>query len=318
MTPPKDSGKLVGMINDHYRESQGAIVGASISAHKVVLLEQGEIGGIPYAMNWTFYAHSPRIDWHCDLTLDNQWIGRARIPVAAGAPAPEQAEGDRPETTTAWNDHEHKLRLRFYPFIKPWATGVRDLPFHIAETSDPYVEGLTWGAVTDGEVGLAFLNRGLMGSIREKDDSFSNILAFSLPYVWGTRPLRGTYRYDLAILPFEGPWQEANLHKLALEYNAPVISRSEEVQGDPLGDAWTPYQETGDGRALLSALYTKNGATYARFYEYQGQTADVGVNWMGRAARLTSVNLREQRQARLGARARLGPWQVQTLELEGT
>jgi hypothetical protein len=37
---------------------------------------------------------------------------------------------------------------------------------------------------------------------------------------------------------------------------------------------------------------------------------------MGKPAGLTSVDLREREQARLGRRARLGPWQVQTLKIE--
>jgi alpha-mannosidase len=97
------------------------------------------------------------------------------------------------------------------------ATAVRDLPFAIAETPEPCVEGNYWTALAGPEHGIAYFNRGTMGSIREQDGGFSVPLAYSTYYVWGTRILSGKYSYEFSVYPFEGSWQKADLHRRALE-----------------------------------------------------------------------------------------------------
>lgn len=222
-----------------------------------------------------------------------------------------------PGTVSGFDEHEYKLRLRFFPYSGPFMTGIRDISFHVAETRDLYVEGIYWMAISDGRVGVALFNRGLMGSVHEKDGALSSVLAFALPYIWGTRMLTGKYTYELGILPFLGDWRAADLHHQAMEYNLPFVVREESAVQEPLGEVWTPYVEQGDGKAILSALYTRQGKTYARFFEYQGGNAEVAFEWLDRPARLTAVDLREREQGGLGQRALLGPWQVQTVRVDG-
>ena len=72
--------------------------------------------------------------------------------------------------------------------------------FAVAETEDNYVNGNYWTALTDGRAGVAFLNRGSMGSVREPNSGFSLPLAFAMYSIWGTRMLNGEFSYDF----FEG------------------------------------------------------------------------------------------------------------------
>ena len=58
--------------------------------------------------------------------------------------------------------------------------------------------------MTDGQTGLGVLNRGTMGSVRERDGSFSVPLAFAVYYIWGTRMLNGDFTYEFAWYPFTG------------------------------------------------------------------------------------------------------------------
>jgi alpha-mannosidase len=110
--------------------------------------------------------------------------------------------------------HEEKLRFKLLPRAGAAATGVRDLPFAVAVTEEPYVQGT---ALDGPEHGIAYFNRGTMGSIRKQDGGFSVPLAYSMYYVWGTRILSGKYPYELSVYPFEGSCQKADLHRRALE-----------------------------------------------------------------------------------------------------
>jgi hypothetical protein len=310
-TPPRTSGTLAALVDGRDCVSLLKTRQVHISPEKAVLVEEGEIGSIPYHMQWTFYAHTRRIDWHAEVDIHGQRIGRPRDP--NGPSSPENSPDNQSEVVTAWNDHEHKLRLRLYPYQGPFTTGMRDLPFHTAETEDRYLQGLYWTAASDGEVGLALFNRGLMGSVREPDGALSSILAFSLPYVWRTCILDGTYSYDLGILPFLGDWQAAGLQRQALEYNFPLVVSALESEGAILGERWSPYAGTVQGEALLSALYTKAGKMYWRFYENAGKKANISIEWLGKPIDFTLTDLRENPQGSVGQLLSLRPWQVQTV-----
>jgi len=309
LAPPRPSGTLAGLIDGRYCESVGMTNNVCVGEHSAAWVEEGMIGPIPYRSEWMFYAHNRRIDWRATITFDGQWIGRPKH----AADLDDKVAADK-QRVPAFDDHEYKLRLRFFPYLSPFATGIRDYPFGVAETSDRYVHGNYWTAIGDGSVGLALLNRGLMGSLREPDGAFSSVLAFALPYVWGTRMLQGEYTYELGVLPFTGDWRAADLHRAALEYNFPAVTADVTAAAGAtgaLGATWSPYGKRGEG-AILSALYEKSGQLYARFYEYRGEHAEVAFDWMGAPANLHEVSLRDKPLGDLGGRARLGPWQILT------
>jgi hypothetical protein len=306
LAPPRPSGALAGLIDGRYCESVSSASAVCVREHGATWVEEGTIGPLPYRSEWDFYAHTRRIDWRATVTFDGQWIGRPKH--ASDLDDKAAAEQQR---VSAFDDHDYKLRLRFFPYLSPFAAGIRDYPFGIAETSDRYIQGNYWTAVSDGSVGLALLNRGLMGSVREPDGALSSVLAFALPYVWGTRMLRGEYTYELGVLPFTGDWRAADLHRAALEYNFPAVTADVTATAGALGATWSPYGERGEG-AIVSALYEKGGQLYTRFYEHRGEHVEVAFDWMGAPANLREVTLREKPLGDLGGRARLGPWQILT------
>jgi hypothetical protein len=277
--------------------------------HTAVIAETGHVGNIPYRSEWTFYAHSRRIDWRGTITFDGQWIGRPKH-----ATDIENKEAATDNRVPAFDDHEYKLRLRFFPYLSPFVRGIRDYPFGIAETGDRYLNGNYWTAVNDGHLGLALFNRGQMGSIREQDGGLSSVLAFALPYVWGTRMLQGEYQFELGVLPFLGDWKTNDLHRLAYAYNFPFVTSTAVIAGDVLGAAWSPYVEKGEG-ALMTALYENKGRIFARFHEYQGGNATAAFEWMGKPVNLHEVDMRENPLSDLGTNARLDPWQITTVDI---
>lgn len=315
LAPPKVSGTLAGVINGKDCESIGRFTYIEIMKDRAVLKEEGNIGGIPYVSKWTFYGHSPRIEWHGDMEFNNELVGRPKVSINRDDFDGVRDKIEPPETVTGYNDHEYKIRLRFYPYNTPFTTGIRDIPFGLAETGDSYIEGNYWTAISDNHVGIALFNKGLMGSVKEKDGALSSILAFSLPYVWHTRMLKGKYTYNLAILPFEGHWKNAGLHRQALEYNFPFIVAEGSGNKETGAGVWSPYKDTGDGKAVMSALYTKGGATYVRFYECEGSRSEVSLEWMGKPAKFTGCNLRDKELCNIGGEAVLGPWQIETLKI---
>jgi hypothetical protein len=325
LSPPKTSGTLAGMINGMDTVSHGRVVDARIESGRAVLVEEGKIADIHYRSEWIFYIHTPRIDWRGEVDFGGQWIGRPKNPLPHN-----EYRFDRDDLAEqivpGFNEHEYKLRLRFFPYLGPHVIGIRDLPFHIAETDQPYLQGLYWTAVTDGRVGLALINRGQMGSVRESDGAISSVLAFSLPYVWGTRVLNGKYNYELGILPFTGDWQAADLHRQAMEYNFPIQywqkqladERQKRIESSSQDQVrlWTPFSETVKGKAVLSAFFTRGGIYYARYAEYGGGEAEVAIEWVGKTVSFTAVDLREREQGSLGSLLKLGPWQVRTVRFE--
>ena len=81
--------------------------------------------------------------------------------------------------------HDTKVRFKMSPRITGSPVGVRDLPFVVAETPDKWVQRVYWTLLTDNRIGLAFFNRGAMGSAREADGGFSLPFLYSGTYKWG-------------------------------------------------------------------------------------------------------------------------------------
>ena len=314
LAPPRTSGTLAALVNGSDCESLGRIVDVTIEPYRAILTEHGGIGPLPYRAQWTFYAHSRRIDWRAEVEFGGQLVGRPKMAVYDEKVLEQvrQAMGDA-RVVTAFNDHEYKLRLRFYPYLHPEAFGVRDLPFHVAATPGPYVQGIYWTAVSDGRLGLALFNRGQMGSVLENDGAFSSVLAFSLPYVWGQRILSGAYTYDLGILPFTGDWNAANVHRQALEYNFPCLSCRVSALEDALGASWTPYAQSGDSNVTMSAFFRRGGKLFARYYEHAGLPGCISLEWMGRRPKLVEADLREREWGEIRGPLRFEPWRIRTV-----
>jgi alpha-mannosidase len=176
--------------------------------------------------------------------------------------------------------HEDKLRFILDTTIEAdKAYGIRDLPFMISETTDKYIQGNYWTALTNGEIGIAYFNKGAMGTVNESG-RFSIPLAYANQYVWGGRMLYGEYENEFSIYPFMGKWEEADLHKKAIEYQFPFsISKTFGKQNGELSDSATLFNIIDENNNLmLSALYPEDSSIIARFYEYKGDNGSLTIN----------------------------------------
>jgi alpha-mannosidase len=299
LRPGSRGAFFAGRIENRDCESQGSwsFLPRPKGAPSVTAREKGEIGGIPYVFNLTVSADSPRIDCHAAFQIDNQRIGLVS------------------DVVRDWHSafvHELKLRFKVLPNFNGAVASVRDVPFGVAETADRYVQGIYWTALSDGHRGMAFLNRGAMGSVREADGGFSLVLAFAMNYVWRTVMLQGTFTYDFALWPFADAWQEADLHRRALEYNFPLVAEGSAPGSGRLGTLWQPLEADSPG-AIVTALFPRDGAPHLRVFEYRGATA--GVKLRGPGGHFTEVDLAGRSKGSVSSPLALAPWQIRTVQI---
>lgn len=228
-------------------------------------VQVGRIGSISYEFEMVASSVTHRMDCRVTFNHNGEKIGTVR-------------EFEVFKENTNGFVHEDKLRFILGPCASKDAVGIRDLPFLIAATPDKYVQGNYWTAISDGNTGIAYFNRGAMGSVRE-EGGFSMPLEYANEYVWGSRYLYGKYTHEFSICPFEGSWENAGLHKKALEYQYPFATYELKSSNDgKYSNSINFMNITPSDNVMLSALYPEDGSVIARFYEYQGQAGTVDIN----------------------------------------
>jgi alpha-mannosidase len=302
LAPGRRSGILAGRVDGVDVESHGrwSLRAAGEDRPWAVATERGFAGAIPYTLRLTFRADTPRVDARVEPHFEGERIGLL---------------SDDPRDAVSAFVHEHKLRFKLYPAVGERAVGVRDLPFAVGETGQRYVEGNDWTAVADESGGIAFLNRGEMGSIREDDGAFSLVLAFAMHYIWGTRMLEGDFAYEFAVLPFRGAWSEALLPRQALDYGFPLATLAGPAGDGTLG-AEVPFLDVAGDGVLLSALYPEGDHVVARVFESRGRGATASIRSRRGSLSLHEVDLRGREVGPAGETLSLRPWQFRTVRLD--
>jgi len=279
--------------------SSARLSAVSSGAPWAVARESGLIGSIPYTLEMKFYTDSPRIDCWMRFSFSGQRIGRL---------------SDNKRDSSSGFIHEHKLRFKMFPAVNEKAVGIRDLPFAISQTSDNYVNGLYWTAVTDGRNGMSIFNQGTMGAVREKDGGYSIPLAYAMYYIWGTRMLTGDFIYEIAMCPFTGKWTQASLHKKALEYNFPLCGLAALAGNGKLGNSICPL-EISSSNVVASALFHKQDGLYVRMYEHRGRDCQVSLKYTFGQANMTEVNFADRGLSATSGRLNFKPWQIKTVRI---
>lgn len=296
------NGYFAGVINGLPCESSGKWIldGVALNKNRLILSDTGKIGKIPYRLNMKLTGDSPIISFTAKFHFGNEMIGKI---------------SDNTRETASAFLHEQKLRFKMFPSLGIGTTGIRDLPFTIAETEDKYIEGNYWTALADGHKGLTYLNNGNMGSVHEEDGSFSLPLAYSMYYVWKTVILNGDYSYEFAVYPFKGRWQDADLHRKALEYSFGCITFCEnKINSNPLSEI-QPLNIEAPG-IIMSAFYTIKGKPYIRFYEQYGTKSELDLKYLNKKSFLNEVNLSGDDLGMVNSPIIFQPWQIRTFRLE--
>lgn len=207
-----------------------------------------------------------RIDCKTKLTYNGERIGTTIVP-----------NQDLLSKNTNGFVHEDKLRFILDTTVDAKkAYGARDLPFMTSQTPVKYIQGNYWSALTDGDTGIAYFNKGAMGTVNESG-RYSIPLAYAEQYVWGGRMLYGEYENEFSIYPFMGSWKDVNLHQKAIEYQFSfVVSNTFGKQKGEFKDSVTLFNIDDDNdNLMLSALYPEDSSIIARFYEYKGREGNL-------------------------------------------
>ena len=292
------NGYFAGVINGHPAESAGTwdIDSVTISNNQLIIHEDGKIGPVPYRLEMKLNSISPQIDYNVKFQFNDEKIGRL--------------SDNKREVASAFL-HEEKLRFKIFPASGIGTTGVRDLPFTISETDDNNIESNYWTALADGHSGIAIFNRGNMGSVRESDDGFSIPLAYSMYYIWKTVMLKGSFSYEFSLYPFEGKWIDADLHRKALEYSFPCISKISKKGNGKSGSSIQLF-EISSPNIILSAFYLQDGKPLIRFYESQGLQGKLNLRSLRGTEEFDTVDLRGLNTGQEGPQLLFGPWQIKT------
>jgi alpha-mannosidase len=298
----KRSAFFAGRINGRDCESKGTWILHAASGGRpwADAREYGFIGGIPYNFELRFRADTARLDCRVSFHFEGERIGHL---------------SDDLRDSTSPFIHEEKLRFKLFPAIGEGATGVRDLPFTVSETSNHYVEGVYWTAVADDQRGVAFFNRGTMGAVREDDGGFSLPLAYAMHCIWGERMLTGDFTYEFAAEPFVGKWRAADLHRKAMAFNFPFLSTCGNPGSGKLGDTLQPL-EVGSDDVLISALYPENGRAFVRLFEFSGQSGRSSIAYGNGGAEFRMTDLLGHGDQLASGPISFRPWQFQTLRIE--
>jgi len=296
------SAYFCGMIDGEELESSGRWVISKTNENSpwVTATEYGFIANIPYTFTLQFYGNSPRIDCAVEFNFDGQKIG--------------QLSDDKRDRESPFI-HKKKLRFKCFPLLTGNISGIKDLPFLVTETNNINVEGNYWTALVDHNQGLAYFNKGNMGSVREEDGGFSIPLSYAMYYIWGTRMLQGNYNYEFALFPFQNSWQSADLHREAISYNYPAVYTINEPGTGVLGNQ-VDLLEMNSVNVILSALYVENKKVFVRMYEGAGESAGPAVLMHDSTYKLHPVNLNGESIANPKKNVQFTPWQIRTFEIK--
>ena len=257
----------------------------------------GQVGPIPCKCTLRFEENSLQIGCRAQFDHRGETIGYGREFAAF-------------RDNTNGFVHEEKLRFCFsVPFDKP-CDAVRDLPFLIAPTNEPYIQGNYWTAVGTDVQGIAVFNRGSMCLTKENAQTFSIPLAYNNRYVWGEKCLWGTYTHEFSLRPVVGALDLISLHREALAYTYPLVSYA--IKSDRSGaESEVILPICMPENIVMCACYAKNNHIYLRVYEAAGKDGTVQVE----GYTLTECDLLENEISAPVSSVTLTPHQVKTYRL---
>ncbi len=327
-----EKGQLLsGYINGKDRVFEGTY---EIKTHGTIaeIIFTGSTGDISCVFTVTLYKSLPRID--CRLSCEvkeNDRIGRTDI--TEGRPVPLTLNGhhhhDKLCFTFRLNCNKDRKMFRDLPFsIAEWDGQLRlteeywypndriliDTPVSAEESFNgiTHLQGVNWIALRDEEKGLSVMNRGCMGSAVQGNKVYIPLI-YSNDYMCGTKILDGTFVNEFSLLPLDADISNTLVHKAAMEYNMPVISRIlEKGEGDTECLQFASLESDNDG-VILTALYPENGKLVARACNFSDTEAEVTLGINGKGVRSEEDFLGNVISEIHDGRISVKPWEIRTL-----
>ncbi len=292
----------------------------------------GNMDTVPCIFTMTFFRESPRIDCRLTCTVkETDRIGRTDI--TEGRPVPLTLNG---------HHHHDKLCFTFDLNLSKDRKMFRDLPFSIAQWDGQlrkteeywypddrilidtpvspeesfenitHLQGVYWIALRDENGGAAIMNKGCMGSAVHGNRVYIPLI-YSNEYMCGTKILDGDFINEFSILPFDASTSNTDIHKAAMEYNMPVISK---VTGKGNG-AYSSFclgELTSDNDGvILTALYPEDGSITARMCNFSDSSAAAVLTVNNKPVSKETDLLGNEIAPVTNGRLQLSPWKILTV-----
>ncbi len=163
-----------------------------------------------------------------------------------------------------------------------------------------------WVDYSNGQQGVALLNRGLPGNNVADDTLILSLLRSTQIVAYG---FGGGYEpgmssesgfelgkklaFDYALVPHAGSWNEAEMYRRGLEFNQPLVCYTAAPHAGPLPAQWG-FVDISAPNVVLSALKPgPEGSTVLRVYEAAGKPTQTNVRLAAHVSSAQEVNLME-------------------------
>jgi len=238
----------------------------------------------------------------------------------------------RVEFTTRILNNEAFVRYRLLvPTSIKNGRNFQEIPFGTIERpSAQEFPAQNWIDYSDGDRGVALINRGLPGNnVADGTMMLSLMRSTRVDVYWGQEAARSntglelgkelTFHYALA--PHAGDWRAAGVYRTGLEFNNPLIVRKMTSHAGSLPKTWG-LLDVSPANVVLSALKpAKDGLTVIRVYEASGQaTTGATIKLHAKVVSANEANLMEDSGAKAEVRQNtlrfdLHPFEIKTFKV---
>jgi alpha-mannosidase len=213
---------------------------------------------------------------------------------------------------------------------------VHEIPFgSIERPAGIEFPAQNWADYSDGEKGLAVLNKGIPGNITTESTMMLSLLRSAKIEDYGYQggyerwmtsdtglQIGKTLSFDYALVPHEGDWQKAAVYQDGQEFINPLICHKSTGHKGKMPKQWSLLEISHPNAIITAVKPGPAGTTIVRLYDASGK-ATTGVSIKCRAAIKSAheANLIEDDMQALkvegnAVRFDLGAFEIKTLKLQ--
>ena len=126
--------------------------------------------------------------------------------------------------------------------------------------------------------------------------------------------LKGEFNFELALYPYSGDYQTAEIHKEAISYNFPMLYNTSEPNNGFLGPEMKIFDISSDP-IILSALYVDNGKVIMRLHNSQHNEVNSYLGNIHNERRFIETDLKGNKTDTITGNISFKPWQFKTFEI---
>jgi alpha-mannosidase len=213
---------------------------------------------------------------------------------------------------------------------------VQEIPFgSIERPNGVEFPAQNWADYSDGEKGLALLNRGLPGNLTSDSTMMLSLMrsariasyGFSGGYERGVSSDTGLMvdreiDFDYALVPHTGDWRKGEVYRHGLEFNHPLLCRKSGIHTGKLPKTWGLLEVSKPNVVITALKQASDGSTILRLYEASGiATPGITIKSKAKIGSASEANLIEDtgnvlKVAADTLRFDLGPFEIKTFKLK--